>query len=102
VLRRDTERRVAAGDEALHESGRNGEGWRTLGCVEYAEASAGSGADVEEASALRKAGGNFVNREGDAGQLGCDRGCDGRILLVDNGEHLERREVIDVFGIRIA
>ena len=93
---------IAAGDEALNERGRDGEGWRTLGGVEDSEAAAGSCADVEESSALIEAVGDVVDGAGDVGEFGCDRRGDGRILGVDYGEHFESGELVDVLGVWIA
>ena len=51
---RASQRRVSAGDDALHHLGIGAEGRRTLGRVEHAEAAGCSGADVEQASAGAK------------------------------------------------
>src|ERR1035437_3297342 len=92
---------VATGDQALKERGRDGEGWRTLGGVEDAETAAGSGTNVEEATALGEAFGDGVDCGGDCGQFGRDRRSDGRVLVIDNGEHLQGGELIDVFRLRV-
>ena len=90
VLAGEAERAVAAGDEALDEVGGDGEGGRALRGVEDAEAAAGSGADVEEATAAVEALGDGVDGAGDVGELGTDGGGDGGVLVVDEAEHVER------------
>ena len=94
--------RVTAGHQGLHERGRDGEGGRALGGVEHAETTAGAGADVKEAATLDEAGGDLVHRRGDGGELGGDRRSDGRVLLVDDGEHFQGGKLVDMFGTRVA
>jgi hypothetical protein len=96
------EGRVAAGDEALHESWRDGEGWGALAGVEDAEAAAGAGSDVEEAASVFEAVGDFVDGFGDVGE-GSDYGGDGfAVLVADEAEHFECGEFVDVLGGRVA
>ncbi len=93
---------VTAGDEALNQGGRDGEGGGALGGVEDSEAAAGSGTDVEEAAPLLEAGGDGVHRFGDAGQLGSYSGGYLCVLLVDDAEHLQGRKLVDVLGGGVA
>ena len=93
---------VAAGDETLDEFGGDGEGGRALAGVEDAETAGCAGADVEEASAAVEAGCDLVDGAGDVGELGADRSGDGCVLVVDDAEHVERRELIEIFGRGVA
>jgi len=93
---------VATGDEGLEERGWDREGGWTLGCVEYAETAAGAGADVEEAAAFGEALGDDVDRAGDGRDFSSDCGGDSGVLLVDEGEHVERGDFVDVFGAWVA
>ena len=93
---------VAAGDDPLHQRGRDGKRRRALAGIEYAEPSAGSRSDVEEAAALGEALGDGVDRARDGGQLRLDRRGDGRVLPVNQCEHLQRGELVDVRGARVA
>ena len=93
---------VAASDDPLHQRGRDGKRGRALGGVEDAEAAASPRADVEEAAALGEALGDGVDGARDGGQLRLDRRGDDRVLLVDEGEHLQRGELIDARGARVA
>jgi len=102
VLAGEAEGAVAAGDESLEEVGRDGEGWGALAGVEDAEASAGAGTDVEEMAAAGEAGGDFVDGAGDGGELGADGGSDFRVFVVDELEHGEGGELVDVCGGGVA
>jgi hypothetical protein len=93
---------VTAGDEALEEGGRDGKGGRTLSRVEHAEATAGSRSDVEEAATLGEAICDGIDRLGDGGQFGGDGRSNSGVLAVDEGEHVERGELVDVFGCRVS
>ena len=83
-------------------SGGDGEGGRALAGVEDAEAAAGSGADVEEASAAAESFDDGVDGAGDVGELGADSGGDGGVLVVDDAEHVEGGELVEVLGRGIA
>ena len=102
MLAGEAERAVAAGDEALDEVGGDGEGGRALAGVEDAEAAAGAGADVEEAAAALEALGDGVDGAGDVGELGADGGGDGGVLVVDEAEHVEGGELVEVFAGGVA
>ena len=93
---------VSAGDDALDEGGRDGEGGRALAGVEDAEAAAGAGADVEEAAAGEEAGGDGVYDDGDYGELRTDGRGDGGVFVVDDGEQVEGVEGVDLFGVGVA
>ena len=85
-----------ARDNALHEGARHGERRRALGGVQNAQAAAGPGADVEEASAPGEARGDSVDRSGDVGQFGRNGGSDAAVLLVDHPQHVQRGEGVDM------
>ena len=102
VLEGPAQGSVAAGDDPLHQRGRDGKRRRALAGIEYAEPAAGSRADVEEAAALGEALGDGVDGARDGGQLRLDRRGDDRVLPVDEGEHLQRGELIDARGARVA
>src|ERR1700760_3273623 len=89
---------VAAGDEALHKLRRDGEGWRDLAGVEHAEAAAGAGTDVEEAAVALEPFGNGVDGEGDVGEFRTDGSSDLRVLVVDDAEHVEGGELVEVLA----
>ncbi len=93
---------VSAGDDALNECGRDGEGGRALGGVEYAEAAAGAGSHVEEAASLLEAGGDGVDGFGDVGEFGGYGGGDCGVFFVDDAEHVEGGELVDVLGGGVA
>ncbi len=102
VLAGQAEGAVAAGDEALDELGGDGEGGWALAGVEDAEAAAGAGADVEEATAAVEPLGDGVDGAGDVGELGADGGGDGGVLVVDEAEHVEGRELVEVLARGVA
>jgi hypothetical protein len=93
---------VAAGDEALHESWRDREGGGTLAGVEYPETAAGAGSYVEEAASLIEALGDGVYGAGDVGELGGYCGGYFGVLVVDEEEHIQSWEFVDVLGQGIA
>ena len=93
---------VAAGDEALEESWRDGEGWGALAGVEDAETAAGAGSDVEDSASVVDAACDFVDGFGD---LGKDGGYGLRyfcVFVVDDAEHFEGGELVDVLGEGVA
>jgi hypothetical protein len=93
---------VAAGDEALHESWGDGEGGRALAGVKDAETAAGAGSDVEEAASVVEAAGDFVDGFSYVGEDGgYGLGYFG-VLVVDEAEHVECREFVDVLGEWVA
>jgi hypothetical protein len=93
---------VAAGDEALHEGWGNGEGWGALAGVEDAETAAGAGSDVEEAASVVEAAGDFVDGFGYVGEdFGYGLGYFG-VFVVDEAEHVECGELVDVLGCGVA
>ncbi len=91
-----SERGVAAGDDGVKEIGRDGKGGRALAGIEDSETSAGSGADVEQAAAAAEAIGDGVHCRGNARKFGANGGSDGRVCVVDDHEHLERGDLVDV------
>jgi hypothetical protein len=93
---------VAAGDEALDEGRGDGEGGGALAGVEDAETAAGAGSDVEEAASVVEAAGDFVDGAGDVGEdCGYGLGYFG-VFVVDEAEHVESGEFVDVLGEWVA
>ena len=92
------ERGVAAGDDGVEEAGWDGEGGGALAGVEDGKAAAGSGADEEKTAAATEAVGDGVHGCGDLWKLGADGGGDGRVFVVDDLEHVESGELVDVRG----
>ena len=93
---------VAAGDDALKERWGDGEGGRALGGVEDAEAAAGACSYIEEAAAVFEAVGDGVDGVGDVGEFGGDGGGDLGVFFVDDAEHLEGGELVDVLAGGVA
>ncbi len=54
-----------SGHDREHQFGRSAEGWAALRGVEHADTAGGSGADVDQATALRHAGGRGLDRGDD-------------------------------------
>jgi hypothetical protein len=81
------------------EEGRgDGEGWRALAGVEDTEAAAGACSGVEEAATFVESLCDGVDCFRNLGEdQGYGRG-DLGVLLVDEAEHVESRELVDVFG----
>ena len=102
LLAEPAEGGVAAGDEALKESWGDGEGRGNFAGVEDAETAAGAGADVEDAATVLYSLGDFVDGLRDVGE---DRG-DGLsyfcVFVVDEAEHVEGGELVDVLGRGVA
>ena len=63
------QRRLAAGDDALHQVRRNAECGRAFGGVQHSEAAAGSRADVEQPPALLHGGHDCVHGARDRGDF---------------------------------
>src|ERR1700678_1276277 len=101
MLGRPAKRRISAGDESLYQRWRNREGGWALGCIEHAKATAGPRANVEESSAEGEAGSDGVDGAGNVGQFSGDGRGDARVLLIDEGEHLERRKLVEMRGPRV-
>jgi hypothetical protein len=83
-------------------------GW-DLGGIESAEAAAGSGADVDEASALAKSRSNDFHGASDLRQSAADGRGDGGIFVVDEANDFERGHLVeimcsgkDLFGGKLA
>ncbi len=93
---------VAAGDKALHESCGDREGWGDLAGIENTEAAAGAGSDIEEAAPVFEAAGDLVDGFGDVREFGGDCLRNLGVLFVDDAEHLQGRELVDVLGERVA
>jgi hypothetical protein len=86
----------------LHESWGDGEGGGTLAGVEDAETATGAGSDVEETTSVIEAVGDFVDGFGDVGEdCGYGLGYFG-VFVVDEAEHVEGGEFVDVLGCGIA
>jgi hypothetical protein len=93
---------VAAGDEALHESWGDGECGRNFAGVEDAETAAGAGSDVEETAAIVDAACDFVDGFGYVGEDGGYGRSDFGVFVVDEAEHVEGGELVDVLGEWVA
>jgi len=102
VLAGEAEGAITSGDEALDEVGGDGKSWGALAGVEDAEAAAGACTDVEEAATAVEAFGDGVDGAGDAGEFGADGCGDGGVFRIDEGEHVEGGELIEMLGGRIA
>jgi hypothetical protein len=86
----------------LHESWGDGEGGGTLAGVEDTEAAAGAGSDVEETATVLEAAGDFVDGFGDVGE-DCSYGLRYfGVFVVDEAEHVESWELVDVLGRGVA
>lgn len=102
VLAREAEGGIAAGDEALHEGGGDGEGGGALAGVEDAEAAAGAGTHIKDAAAAGHALRDAVDGVGDGGELGADGLGDSRVFVVDEAKHVEGGELVEVGGVGVA
>ena len=102
VLAGEPQRPVAAGDQALEQICGDGERRRALAGVQHAEPAAGARSYVEEAAAARKALSDGVDGLRDVRQLGVDSGGDGRVLSVDQLQHLQSGELVEPLGGGIA
>jgi hypothetical protein len=93
---------VAAGDEALYESWRDGEGGGDFAGVEDAETAAGACSYVKETASVVEAAGDFVDSFGDVGEdFGYGLSYFG-VFVVDEAEHVESWEFVDVLGEGVA
>jgi hypothetical protein len=97
-----TEGGVAACDEALHESWRDGEGGRDFAGVKNAETTAGAGSDVEETTSVFEAAGDLVYGFADVGKFGGYGLRDFGVFVVDDAEHVECWEFVDMLGCGVA
>ena len=86
----------ASGHDVLHGARIGVERGRDFRSIESANAAAGSGAHVDEASALAKSGDDDVDGAGDLRQSAGDRGGDGGVLAVDQADDFERRHAIEI------
>ncbi len=93
---------VAAGDEPLYESRGDGEGGGNLTGVEDSETAAGARSDVEEAAALFEAGGDCIDSFGNVGEFSGYCGGYFGVFFVDDAEHLEGGEFVDVLAAWVA
>ncbi len=62
---------------------------RALGGIKRGDASAGAGADVDEAASIAKGTGYGVDDNGDLGQRFFDGGCDAGIFMIDDASDFE-------------
>ncbi len=90
------ERLRASGHDVLHGARIGVERGRNFGGVESADAAAGSGADVDEASALAEPGDDDVDGARDLRQGAADRRGDGGIFLIDEAHDFERRHAVEI------
>jgi hypothetical protein len=92
----------AACENALYHARACAESRRTLGGVEYAEASAGSCAHVNEPAARLKC---FLDRcygTRNVRQFAPNGGSDARIFAIQNAENLQRRFSIEPARVQVA
>ena len=101
AFHRSTERDVAPGDEPLDPIGRDAIGGGHLGSVEHAETAAGARPQVEETTALPQTGGDQIHRPGYLRELLAHGAGDPCVLVVDQGDDLERGEGVDVCRARV-
>jgi hypothetical protein len=76
---------------------RNAEGWRAFGGVENAKASAGAGADVNQAAAGFHASSDGFDGFGDGGEFAADGAGDFGVLAVHQANDFERAPAIEIF-----
>ncbi len=88
----------ASRHDVLHDARIGIEGGRDLGSVEGAETAAGSGADVDEASALAESGDDDVDGAGDLRKGAADCCGDGCVFAVDEADDFERRHAVEIGG----
>ncbi len=74
------------------------EGGRALDGVEGGDAAAGSGADVDEASAAAESGGDLIDGAGDLGQGAGYGGGDGGVFGVDQVRDFEGGFAVEIVG----
>ena len=74
------------------------EGRRNLRGVECAQAAAGSGANVDEASTGAERGGHNVDGAGDLRQGAADGGGNGGVFVVDEADDFERGHAVEIGG----
>ncbi len=91
----------ASGDKELDGAGTDVECRRTLGGVEGSDASAGAGADVDEASAFAEGGGYEIDGAGDLGKSTRHGESDRGIFGVDEGSDLEGGLAIEIGGVGV-
>ncbi len=97
-LDRRGERLGSAGHDVLHGLRAGGEVGGNLAGIERGEASAGTGADIDEAAALAKGVRHHVDHLGDLRQRLLDRSGDLLIFLVDDAGDLDSRPRIEPAG----
>ena len=85
-------------DEELHGAASDVESGRALGGIEGGDASAGAGADVNQASTLAESGGNEVDGAGNLRQGAADGESDGGVFSVDEVGDLEGGFLIEIGG----
>ena len=92
----------SAGNEGADEFWRNTEGGRTLGSIEDAEAAAGAGPDIEEASTAADVVDDAVDGTGDGGKFAGDGESDAAVFAIHDADDFERRHVVQIAGSEIA
>lgn len=98
-----------SGHDVLHGAWIGVEGGRNFRGVESAEAAAGSGAHIDEASTLADAGGDQIDGAGNLRKRAAHCGGDGGIFVVHEAGDFERRHLIEtaragknLFGGKVA
>ena len=91
----------AAGDDSLHQIGRNGKSGRTLRGIEHAQASAGARADVKQAAALFHRRDDRIHCPRNGRNLTSHRIRHFRVFAIDHFEHPLGGKRIDGGRIRV-
>ncbi len=92
---------MAAGNQADHLLSRDAVGRRAFAGIQDAEPARGAGADVDQ-PALAERCRDGIDRPGDLGQQLADRQRDLLILLIDDAQHLQGRQLVDLDAGRVA
>jgi hypothetical protein len=93
---------VAAGHHALHHVGMRAVGGRHLGRIEHAQAAGRACADVDQAPVAAEAVDHQVDRARDLQALLAHGGGDQAVLVVDQVDDLQRRQLVDAHAARVA
>ncbi len=93
---------MAASNQAYHLLGRDAIGGRAFTGIQDAEPARGAGADIDQAPTLAKGCRDGIDRPGDFGQQLAHRQRHLLILLIDDAQHLQGRQLVDFDAGRVA